>query len=482
MMVIWLVWANFPDATAQPVNLFALPNDDPVVRVLVTVGPELPTIPEGVPSPAPMLLQAMGILKIVEGRDVSLLVKSGLRTNEAIDRPDDAVTLYYFHLFGEKDTRRTLEIMRTSEGRWLAEEGVGTLAVIPRRMRLDPVRFSRLAQTWSSYRGRFEVDQEIDGGAGGANSDPVARVFELGKPYVSGWPFMDERALRSRTYIAPRSEKIGTTRELSEEALRIRLPRGYSPNNPPGLVVWVHAAAGGSPPASFDKALDELNLICVGADNSGNARAVADRYQLALDGVATVSARYHIDRRRIYVTGISGGGRISSMLFATAPEVFTGAIPIVGVNFYKKIPTGDGRFWPATYKRPPPVLLRLMKQHRIAVMTGPPDFNYKPSVATVQEMRREHIDAKLFEYPDMGHEMPTEDRFFEAIKWVDDPYQEVRAKEEAEARKWLDRYHEQNGSDRPSAGPQRELLNRVMESGPWSKSGWEAYRLLTRRM
>jgi len=170
------------------------------------------------------------------------------------------------------------------------------------------------------------------------------------------------------------------------------------------------------------------------------------------------------------------------MLFATSPEVLTGAIPIVGVNFYEKIPTGDGRFWPATYKQPPSALLKMMKQHRIAVMTGPPDFNYRPSVATVEAMQREHIDARLFEYPDMAHEMPTEDRFFEAIKWVDEPYQKVRAREAAEAEKWLDRYRKQNGSERPSTDPQRELLNRVMEAGPWTKAGWEAYRLLTGRM
>jgi poly(hydroxyalkanoate) depolymerase family esterase len=49
--------------------------------------------------------------------------------------------------------------------------------------------------------------------------------------------------------------------------------------------------------------------------------------------IATMAARYGVDRRRIYVTGLSAGGAMTAALLATYPELFAGGAIIAGLPF-----------------------------------------------------------------------------------------------------------------------------------------------------
>src|SRR5690606_13373617 len=49
--------------------------------------------------------------------------------------------------------------------------------------------------------------------------------------------------------------------------------------------------------------------------------------------VAAVSARHSIDPCRIFVTGLSAGGAMTSVLLATYPEVFAGGAVIAGLPY-----------------------------------------------------------------------------------------------------------------------------------------------------
>ena len=452
----------------QVVDLFHLASKEPFVKGIVTREAAYPVnLEDGLSE---MELQMRGIYAVVAGKDLGNLLRSGVRVRASIERPADAVVLYYVHLVTAQGAKRSIAILQTGDGEIIGEEVVGMLTVMPMRAPINVMRFTAVSDGWAKFAGPFNNDNE--------NGIVVGEVFELSHPYVCGRPFMDDRTIRNRGFVADRSQKVGTTRVLGHETIRVRLPAGYDAKKAAGLLVWVNAGSGGSPPAVFSDALDDMNMICAGADNSGNERPVADRYQLALDVVASVSARYHVDSRRVYVTGISGGGRISSMLYAAAPDVFTGTIAIVGLNFYKAIPTGDGRSWPATYRKPSGRLYGLMRQHRLAAMTGPPDFNYKPMAATIEVMKNLRLDAKLFSYLDMGHELPTADHFAEALAWVDEPYQKARERDILYASNLLERVHQQlEGGDAINAA-QEKALRKVMDRAAWTDVGWEAFEML----
>ena len=62
------------------------------------------------------------------------------------------------------------------------------------------------------------------------------------------------------------------------------------------------------------------------------------------------------------------------MLGVAYGDVFTGALCICGVNFYKDVPTTGGRVYPATYA-PPSEWVQQARKNRFVLLTGEQDMN-----------------------------------------------------------------------------------------------------------
>ena len=307
---------------------------------------------------------------------------------------------------------------------------------------------------------------------------PVGEVFALPGPYRQSPILLDTATIRDRLTGGRKPHLAETDRFLPDEQFFVRLPEGYAPREPAGLVVWINAETSGRPPAVFFEAADAMGLVLIGIDNAGNARPAIDRYQLALDAVATAVQRFHIDPARVYVTGLSGGGRISSGLVACFPDVFAGGVPIVGLNTYKPVPLGDGRFVAAGYSKPKGARWRQFRGHRLAAMTGLLDFNCREMGSAVRILQRDGVDARLFEYEDMAHTLPTAERFAEAVGWVDAPYAEARADGWADAQRLLESSLAKFDGLSAENATQRRLLERMTVIGPWSPAAWRACELL----
>lgn len=466
-------------ALAQPrEGLFDLPGDR-VVRVVVTTTGALPELPAAAARDLPeMVLRTAGVLEVIEGR--RLLEVRGLSPRNApvIGRPPDAKRVCFIHLVGSH-SGKTIEVVATDDGLVVGEQ-TGVETQRPPRAALNRVRFERLSAGWSAYRGKFE-----------ATGDPIATVFDMPTPYMHGAFTFDLETMDERFYSGVRlRETYKLDRVLGEDPISVRLPRGYDPARPAGLLVWVSPTRDGSIPGQFFDALDELYMICIGAHHSGNTRLVNTRYQLALDGIATASERYHIDPERIYVTGMSGGGRVSSMLAACFPDVFAGSVPIVGMSIYEITNRGDGAKWNRGYYRPPAKLFRLFRKRRMAPMGGERDINYGEMRAAVRVLERDRVPVRFFEYDDMSHEMPRADRFAAALAWVDEPYREAARERRERAALLLERYARQygglggdgseGGAGEPGSDEARALLLKVMGSAPWSGPAWSALELLGR--
>lgn len=94
----------------------------------------------------------------------------------------------------------------------------------------------------------------------------------------------------------------------------------------------------------FDKLADAHGFIAVfpaGAftntvsERSWNANAEAgvDDVQFVRDIIEDVAARQNIDRSRLYTSGFSGGGRISSLLACELSDVLAAAAPVAGIQY-----------------------------------------------------------------------------------------------------------------------------------------------------
>ena len=245
---------------------------------------------------------------------------------------------------------------------------------------------------------------------------------------------------------------------------------GCDPRRPAGLLVWSSPTARGAIPPVFRAALDELNLVCIGSDNTGNDRDVPDKFQIVFDAVATARQRFHIDARRIYITGMSGGGKVTSILAMCFPDVFTGAIPIVGLGTYSTLDDTWGQHRNAYFAEPRGPLAKLARARRMAPMGGPPDFNYDEMRERVARLEVDGFtNIRFFTYPDMAHVMPSADRFAEALRWIDAPWQQVREQERDRAESLL--------AANVDSGD-RAALAEIIVAGPWTDAAWRALELL----
>lgn len=261
------------------------------------------------------------------------------------------------------------------------------------------------------------------------------------------------------------------TRDLAAETIHIRLPDPYDPSVPAGVLVWISPIADGRLPPMYERALDELGFIAVGADNAGNERELTDRYQLMLDAIENARRRFLIDDERIYVSGMSGGGRSAAILQCTMPDVFAGAVPIVGLDSYHDAPTGRGNSrWPARFGKPIPAVFRVLETRRVAAITGDMDFNEPEMRIRTDLMKQDGIEIRLETVTGMAHTLPDGPRFRDALRWVDEPRRTAIEQGRAGAMALLAKVPAGPASD-PAV---RDALIGVIRAGPWSESAWVA--------
>lgn len=348
-----------------------------------------------------------------------------------------------------------------------------------------PSRIDEAAWAAAVHTPAHSVDPRV---ALDATLYPPGEVVALPPPYTPSPFIMDREGLAGRLNGGSSTTIKPMDRDLAAERLFLRAPivpvapgdDADRPSPARGLLLWVPAAAEGEPPETLFEAADTLNLVIVSASNCGNDRDVSNRLQLCLDAIATVAARIPIDRDRVYVTGISGGGRISSMLHICFPDLFTGSVPIVGVNYYGTLPAGDGKVWPQSMVRPSAKRWALLKTQRLAPISGPPDFNFQQTRITVDRFRLDGLDARFFSFDDQAHHMPTPARFREALAWVEDATRARRDRAEQEADRLVavvEKALGERGAGRLTDSMCKRL-DRACQIAPWSEVSERAARLM----
>lgn len=253
-----------------------------------------------------------------------------------------------------------------------------------------------------------------------------------------------------------------------------------SPDQPPGILVWISPTEHAGIPYAIFPALDTLNLIAVGIDNNGNDRPITDRLQNVLDAIHTIRAHIRIDTNRIYTSGFSGGGRCASILFLAFPDLVTGAVPIVGLDSYHRIPTGQPNlYWAGNIGRPAKKLLDLAQQHRLRAITGTMDFNEPEMSRRITNLQADGFDARLDTIDAMGHTMPTDTQFSTALTWVDANQREHADRAAQNAQDQLDKLLESNPNPDPTTDiPTRRTLIDITTTAPWSKPAHQAATIL----
>ncbi|MCC6907006.1 MAG: hypothetical protein IT430_03610 [Phycisphaerales bacterium] len=231
--------------------------------------------------------------------------------------------------------------------------------------------------------------------------------------------------------------------DIEDESFEVYVPSDYDPARAYGLIVWSSPSESAAAPPQWLPVLDRRDFIWVGANGAGNERIGWYRFGLALDAAHNMRQTYNIDPLRLYIAGMSGGGRIASRLGVAYADEFAGAFMIVGCDFYRRTPVPDqpGKVYIERYQPPPgPVLARAVRDNRYVLLTGSEDFN-RTETATIYEhgfVKERFAHATYLEVPDMGHTLPDAEWFDKGLEALDAPLAERRAAE-AEAMEKIER-------------------------------------------
>lgn len=170
----------------------------------------------------------------------------------------------------------------------------------------------------------------------------------------------------------------------------LRLPPAPNPGKP-GLVVFVKPQPPGEIPSGWAETLDRHNLAWVSAGEYGNDKPTAQRVLTALMAVKLVEQLAKVDPQRIYIAGMSGGGRVASEIITRFPQRFAGALYIVGANDVM----------------PEESLLPLARTRRFVFITGSRDFNRHEMRRLFARYQRAGLSNSLMiDQPGFGHEYP----------------------------------------------------------------------------
>lgn len=133
---------------------------------------------------------------------------------------------------------------------------------------------------------------------------------------------------------------VPSTVDQTEQKCYLHLPSGYDPaGEPRPLLVSLHSWSGdveqrNSP---LEQLADRRGWLVLlpnfrGRNDIPEACGSPLAQQDVLDAVAWVSQRHRVDRRRIYLTGSSGGGHMTLQIVGNHPQVWAAASAWVGIS------------------------------------------------------------------------------------------------------------------------------------------------------
>ena len=183
------------------------------------------------------------------------------------------------------------------------------------------------------------------------------------------------------------------------------VPDSYDPENPPGVMVYISPTPSGDVPDSWKSVLDSENLIWIGAHQSGNRVIVARRVLFSILAPTVIDRDYRRDNERIYVSGLSGGGKVASRVATTQPGLFKGAMYNCGVD---AIDVDDPR------------TLELVRANHFVFVTGEHDQARSPTKKVFRAYQKSGVEnVKLMDIREMTHRNPDSFHFREAIEYLD---------------------------------------------------------------
>lgn len=221
--------------------------------------------------------------------------------------------------------------------------------------------------------------------AGAAEPTAIERSATLAEIFPSD----QVEALRS---VLPADQRVTWT---------LRLPS----TSPRSVLVFVSPSAMADPPPGWDAVLDRHAMVWIAARDFGNPLPSNQRVLVALMGLTLARRDYVPADAHRYIGGMSGGGRIASIAITKFPQLFDGALYIVGADDFGKAE---------------PARLAAIAANRYVFLTGDRDFNRREVRHVHERYRKAGVrQTLLLDLPHFAHEYPGADALERAMTFLD---------------------------------------------------------------
>lgn len=213
---------------------------------------------------------------------------------------------------------------------------------------------------------------------------------------------IEQRVTPAELFPAAQAKALAYTLDPDHQiTYRVRLPPGAAPH---GVLVFVSPRDDADLREGWAEVLDKRNLVWIAAQGYGNDKPRAQRVLVALMALKQLQRALPLDRARLYVGGMSGGGRIASQALARFPGFFSGALCIVG----------------ADYVTPESQLVPELATKRVVFVTGDGDFNRREIRAVYSRFLDAGVThAHLMDLQDFDHQYPDADQLDAALELLD---------------------------------------------------------------
>ncbi len=183
------------------------------------------------------------------------------------------------------------------------------------------------------------------------------------------------------------------------QSYALYLPTNYTPDKKWAILYAFDPFAQGKVPVEiFRDAAERFGFIIVGSNNSQNNSGLQKLTETITAFWTDSHARFSIDEKRVYATGLSGGARVANYFAASCRGCVAGVIAC-GATFTPNFPLDHSL------------------PFSIFGTVGTDDFNYPELVKTFDKLNEIGIANRLDVF-DGRHGWLTKDLTFDALEWM----------------------------------------------------------------
>jgi hypothetical protein len=207
------------------------------------------------------------------------------------------------------------------------------------------------------------------------------------------------------------------------------VPKSTTPDQTFGLIVYISANEIVTElPPGWEQVLTKRHFILIAPERAGNhCYSEARRMGFGVLGALAAQNKYKIDRKKIYIAGISGGARTAGDAAFYQSDVFSGTIQSCGTDFCQHVPRQlaanetDSNGFPYGYVEVSDENQATAKSKvHFVLITGPNDFRHGNILDIYNGgFKPQGYHCLLLDVPGMGHQDASGESLEKALDYIE---------------------------------------------------------------